>query len=53
MPPYLLDTDSIIDYLKGLAFSVAFTEELDRHGMTLATCDIVVAEVHAGLCQAL
>lgn len=49
MPPYLLDSDSIIDYLKGFSSSVSFIAEIDRQGEVLATCDIVIAEVHAGL----
>ena len=46
---HLLDTDAVIDYLKGFANSVAFIQGLHRRGETLAVCDIVIAEVYAGL----
>jgi predicted nucleic acid-binding protein len=45
----LLDTDAIIDYLKGFPSSVSFIQGLHQRGETLAVCDIVIAEVYAGL----
>jgi predicted nucleic acid-binding protein len=49
MGTFLLDTDAIIDYLKGFPGSVAFIQGLHRRGETLAVCDIVIAEAYAGL----
>src|SRR5262245_33107355 len=49
MGTYLLDTDAIIDYLKGFPSSVAFIQGLHQRGETLAVCDIVIGEVYAGL----
>ncbi|HLZ70527.1 MAG TPA: type II toxin-antitoxin system VapC family toxin [Dehalococcoidia bacterium] len=45
----VLDTDSIIDYLKGVASSVAFILSLGATGHTLATTGVVVGEVSSGL----
>jgi predicted nucleic acid-binding protein len=49
MARVLLDTDAVVDYLKGIADTVALIRGLHRAGETLCTCDIVVAEVFAGL----
>lgn len=49
MSLYLLDTDSIIDVLKGFATSVTFIQSLVAQGHTLVTTDIVLAEVYSGL----
>jgi predicted nucleic acid-binding protein len=49
MTRYLLDTDAIIDYLFGIQASVFLIQGLHEVGDTLCVCDIVVAEVYAGL----
>lgn len=49
MSRYLIDSDAIIDYLKGIASSIQLLQSLLRDGHTLATSDIVLAEVYAGL----
>ncbi len=49
MAKYLLDTDALIDYLKGVSSSVALIQELHRRGDLLCACDVVIAEVYAGL----
>jgi predicted nucleic acid-binding protein len=49
MTRYLLDTDAIIDYLGGIASTVAFLQQLDAQGDLLCSCDIVIGEFHAGL----
>ncbi len=49
MARYLLDTDSGIDFLYNIAGSVALPQDLYSRGDTLCTCDIVIAEVYAGL----
>ena len=49
MARYLLDTDAIIDYLFGIPASVALIQGLHERGDTLCVCDVVIAEVHAGL----
>ncbi|MBI4491859.1 MAG: PIN domain-containing protein, partial [Chloroflexi bacterium] len=45
----LLDTDAIIDYLFGIPASVSLIQGLHEHGDTLCVCDVVIAEVYAGL----
>lgn len=45
----LLDTDGVIDWLKNHDPSVRFIRSLFARGDTLCTCDIVLAEVYAGL----
>ena len=49
MGRYLLDTDAVIDYLNGVPSTVALIQTLYQQGDGLCTCDIVTAEVHAGL----
>jgi hypothetical protein len=49
MARYLLDTDAVIDYLFGISSSVALIQGLHDRGDTLCVCDIVIAEVYAGL----
>src|SRR5207248_889723 len=44
-----LDTDAIIDVLKGIATSAAFIRNLVQDGHTLATSDVISAEVWSGL----
>jgi predicted nucleic acid-binding protein len=49
MGSYLLDTDAIIDYLMGIAGSVSLVDDLQARGDFLSVCDVVIAEVFAGL----
>jgi len=49
MPDYLLDTTEVIDYARGLNETVKLLRTLFDEGSTLGCCDIVVAEVHAGV----
>lgn len=51
MTRYLLDTDSVIEYLAGRPDTVAQLQQLSSQGDTLCACDIVVAEVYSGLLQ--
>jgi predicted nucleic acid-binding protein len=46
---YLLDTDVIIDYLSRLPAAHSMLSQLVAKGDTLCTCDVVLAEVYAGL----
>lgn len=45
----LLDTDAIIDYLFGIPASVSLIRDLHGRGDLLCVCDVVIAEVYAGL----
>src|SRR5438067_10577389 len=45
---YLLDADAVIDYIAGIPDSVNLITDIHYRG-TLATCDVVIAEVYAGL----
>ena len=49
MARYLLDTDAIIDYLLGIPSSVTLIQNLHDRAETLCVCDVVIAEVFAGL----
>lgn len=49
MALYLLDTDAIIDYLLGVSSSVTLIQDLHDRGDTLCVCEVVIAEVYAGL----
>jgi predicted nucleic acid-binding protein len=49
MARFLLDTDAIIDYLFGIPTTVALIQDLHHRGETLCVCDVVIAEVYAGL----
>src|SRR5438874_13705829 len=49
MARYLLDTDAIIDFLRGFPGTVSLIRQLHDRGETLCVCDIVIAEVYAGL----
>lgn len=49
MARYLLDTDAVIDYLMGIPASVSLIQELHGKGDSLCVCDVVIAEVYAGL----
>jgi hypothetical protein len=50
MGRFLLDTDAVIDYLLGVPASVTLIQRLYERGDTLCVCDVVIAEVYAGLC---
>jgi predicted nucleic acid-binding protein len=45
----LLDTDAVIDYLLGIPSSVSLIRHLHERGDLLCVCDVVIAEVYAGL----
>lgn len=45
----LLDTDAIIDYLKGVASTIAFIQGLNQQGHQLCVCAVVECEVYTGL----
>ena len=49
MSRYLLDTDAVVDYLKGVASTITLVKQLSEQGHQLCTCDIVVCELHSGL----
>jgi predicted nucleic acid-binding protein len=49
MAYFLLDTDAIIDYLFGIPATVTLIRDLHNRGDTLCVCDVVIAEVYAGL----
>ena len=49
MSRYLLDTDTIINFLGGRASTVRLLENLEEQGDTFCTCDIVITEVYSGL----
>ena len=49
MVRYLLDTDAIIDYLTGIQTSVSLIRNFHQRGDLLCVCDVVIAEVYAGL----
>jgi predicted nucleic acid-binding protein len=46
---YLLDTDVVVDYLKDVPSTIELIDSLYSQGEILCICDIVVAEVYAGL----
>ena len=49
MARFLLDTDAVIDYLRGFPGSVALLRDLHQRGDLLCICDVVIAEVYTGL----
>lgn len=49
MSRYLLDADSIIDFLYAIGGTVQLLQGLYDQGDTLCSCDVVLAEVYAGL----
>ena len=49
MRTYLLDSDVIIAYLRGLEEAVDFVNHLLRDGAALGCCPVNVAEVYAGM----
>jgi predicted nucleic acid-binding protein len=48
----LLDADAVIDYLNGIASTADLIDDLFRQDEVLCTCDVVIAEVYAGLLPA-
>lgn len=46
---YLLDADAVIDFLNDVASTAELIDELFQQHETLCTCDVVIAEVYAGL----
>jgi predicted nucleic acid-binding protein len=46
---YLLDSDCLIDYLTGVPASVSLVRRLFNEGEQLCLCEVVIAEVWAGL----
>ncbi len=49
MERLLLDTDAVIDYLKGFESTVPLITDRHRAGDTLCVSDVIIAEVYAGL----
>jgi len=49
MTDYLLDTTEIIDYGRGHPPTVALLNDLYKQGNSLGCCDVVIAEVYAGV----
>jgi predicted nucleic acid-binding protein len=49
LPRYLLDTDAVIDFFKGVASTVELVDRLYRQEDVLCTCGVVIAEVYTGL----
>ena len=49
MTTYVLDTDAVIDVLKGIKSSIELVQLLKHDGGRLATCAVVVAEIHSGI----
>jgi tRNA(fMet)-specific endonuclease VapC len=49
MERLLLDTDAIIDYLKGFPATVSLLQQRHQSGDSLCVSDVVIAEVYAGL----
>ncbi len=48
MARLLLDTDAIIDYLKGFDSTVSLITDRHRAGDTLCVSDVLIAEVYTG-----
>lgn len=49
MALHLLDTNAVIDYLKGFAPSVQLIQDLHNRRENLGICAVVVAEVYSGI----
>jgi predicted nucleic acid-binding protein len=49
MTRHLLDSDGVIDVLKGVADTIALLQSLGQQGNTLCLSDVVLGEVYAGL----
>ena len=48
MTRYLLDSDVVIEFFKGVAPALDFMSDLYRQGDTICTCAVVMAEVYSG-----
>lgn len=51
MTDYLLDTTEIIDYGRGHPPTITLLNNLYERGNSLGCCDVVIAEVYAGVKQ--
>lgn len=49
MTRYLIDSDGVIEYLKGFQPTIDFVQRLNGRGDIPCTCDIVMGEVYAGV----
>lgn len=49
MTLHLLDSDAVVDFLKGIHSTIAFIRALPVQSHIACSCDIVIAEVYAGL----
>jgi tRNA(fMet)-specific endonuclease VapC len=49
MSRHLLDTDAVIDVLKGVRPTIGLLQSLVQQGAVLCSCDVVIAEVYAGV----
>ena len=49
MKHYLLDTDTVINYLTGISSTVELIRNLHQQGKTLCTSAVVIAQVSAAL----
>jgi predicted nucleic acid-binding protein len=45
----LIDSDVLIDFVRGLPGVASFIQQLQAGGDAMCTCDVVIAEVEAGL----
>ncbi|HYI13929.1 MAG TPA: PIN domain-containing protein [Thermomicrobiales bacterium] len=48
----MIDSDLLIDYVRGIPATVAHIQQLQASGEILCTCDVVIAEVESGLSSA-
>ena len=48
MTRYLLDSDAVVDYLKGFASTVTFISQLGADGHQFCTCDVIECETFSG-----
>lgn len=49
MANILIDSDLLIDQIRGIPTTVAYIQQLQAAGEVLCTCDIVIAELESGL----
>lgn len=49
MTSILIDSDVLIDYVRGIPATITHLQQLQASGAILCTCDVVIAEVEAGL----
>lgn len=49
MANILIDSDLLIDQIRGIPTTVAYIQQLQAAGEVLCTCDIVIAEFESGL----